>query len=96
MKFFKEIKRRFNITVEGFKMLFYSYFTEEGQSKLLDYAVMLHGGKRYILFDFPIIAGGKLYSSIDELYKEDRAKKEKKVKSYDKKGRDSKKAGKKA
>lgn len=90
MKFWKELKRRFKVAKNGFSLIYNTYFTSEGQTKLLDTTVMNHGGKRYLIFDFPIIA--KTYSSIEELYNEDKARKVKKSKANDKKGRTSKKA----
>jgi len=77
MKFFKELKRRWTVTVQGFKTLYYDYFWSNGIVELPPYNTILHGNKPYVEFKYPIIAGGKVYSSIQELYDEDKAKKAK-------------------
>jgi len=92
MKFFKELKRRWAMTVQGFKALYYDYFWSNGIEEVPPFNTIMHGNKQYVEFKYPIIAGGKVYTSIQELYDEDKAKKASKAKSNGNKRRQSKKA----
>jgi len=96
MKFWKELKRRWAVTVKGFKSIYYDYFWSNTVIEVHPHSTILHGNKEYVEFKYPIIAGGKVYSSIQELYDEDKAKKESKAKSNGNKRKTSRKTGKQA
>ncbi len=92
-KIWNKIQNIIKITVTGFKSLYYTHFSSKNIKEEV-FKVMTHGNKKYIVFEYPIISGGKVYTSIQELYDENKAKKENKSKLDGNKRKSSRKVSK--